>query len=196
MGDVAMGTGAGAGSRSMSATANAYPWWALLLQSIIAIIAGLLLVGAGNITTAQGTMIVVQVVGWYWFFVGIMNLILMFVDHSMWGWKLFAGIIGILAGLTIIQHPYWATFALPYILVIILGIEGIIIGFVDIIKGFQGGGWGIGLLGVLSILIGGWLLAERYVAALALPWAIGLLALIFGVVGIFAAFSYRKAQEA
>lgn len=172
------------------------PWWAVLLQGIFAVIVGLMLLGVGDITTAQGTFVLIQVIGWYWFFIGMLNLFLLFVDRSMWGWKLFSGIVGILAGLSIIQHPYWATLVVPLVFVVILGIEGLILGVIDIVKGFQGGGWGIGLLGVLNIIIGAWLLAERYVAALALPWAIGVIALVMGVIGIFMSFRVRKEQMA
>ncbi len=173
-----------------------YPWWTVLLQGIFGLIIGLLLLGAGDMTTAKGTMLVVQILGWYWFFVGVMNIVLIFVDKSMWGWKLFSGIVGVLAGIGIIQHPLWSTFLVPYVFVIVLGIQGIIIGVVDIIKGFKGAGWGTGLLGALSLILGGWLLAQRAVAALAFPWVAGLFAVGLGILAIVMSFQVRKAQLA
>jgi uncharacterized membrane protein HdeD (DUF308 family) len=173
-----------------------YPWWTMLLQGIAGVIIGLLLLGAGDITTAQGTLVVVQILGWYWFFTGIMNLILMFVDSTMWGWKLFIGLVGMAAGISIIQHPLWATGAVPLVFVVILGIEGVMIGIVEIVQGFQGAGWGRGLLGVLSIFLGGWLIANRFVAALALPWVAGVFALILGVAANIFSFQFRKAERA
>jgi uncharacterized membrane protein HdeD (DUF308 family) len=172
------------------------PWWAVLLQGIFAILIGLLLLGVGDISTAEGTFIVVQILGWYWFFTGIMNIVLMFVDPTLWGLKLFIGLLGILAGVYIIQHPLWSTALVPFTLVIVLGIQGIIIGVIEIVKAFQGAGWGTGLLGVLSIVLGGWLLAERYAATLAYPWVAGLFALVGGIAAIFMSFQVKKVQAA
>ena len=169
------------------------PWWVVLLQGIFAVLIGLLLLGVGDRSVAQGTMIVVQILGWFWFFTGIMNLVLIFVDSTMWGLKLVVALLGIVAGLYIIQHPIISTALVPLTFVIILGIEGIIIGIVDIVKAFKGGGWGIGLLGVLSIILGGWLLGNRFAATLAAPWAFGILAIAFGIAAIVAAFRYKNA---
>lgn len=170
------------------------PWWSVLINGIFAVVIGLLLLGAGDITKAEGALVVVQILGWYWFFTGIMNIVLIFIDHTMWGLKLFAGIVGILAGVAIIQHPFWSPFVVGVTLVVVLGIQGIIIGVVDIIKAFKGGGWGIGLLGVLNIVLGAWLIAERQVATLALPWVAGIFALGGGIAAIVLSFSARKQQ--
>lgn len=172
------------------------PWWSVLLHGIFGVFIGLLLLGAGDMTTAQGTLVVVQILGWYWFFVGMLNIVMIFVDKTMWGWKLFAGLIGIFAGLAIVQHPIWSTVLVPLTFVIILGIQGIIIGIIDIVRAFQGAGWGTGLLGVLSILLGGWLLSNRFVATLTAPWVAGIFAVALGIVAIVMAFKVRKSQAA
>jgi len=113
------------------------------------------------------------------------------VDRSMWGWKLFAGIIGILAGLTIMRHPLWSTFMIPTVMVIFLGVDGLIIGAIGIFAAFKGGGWAAGILGVLSMLFGLILLFSPLVAALALPWIYGILGIVGGITAIFAAFRQR-----
>lgn len=181
-------------SDSMAAEAPPVPWWAVLLQGIFGVFIGLLLLGAGDITKTQGLLLVVQILGWYWFFVGIMNIVLIFVDPVMWGWKLFIGIVGILAGIAIIEYPVYSALIVPYVFVILIGIEGIVIGIADIVRGFQGGGWGIGLLGLLSLFLGGWLIAERYAATLAFPWVAGVFALVLGTAGIFMSFQVRRQQ--
>jgi uncharacterized membrane protein HdeD (DUF308 family) len=166
------------------------PWWLVLLQGIAAIIIGLMLLT----NPAATTLVIVQVLGWYWLFTGVMNLVLIFVDNTMWGWKLVIGVLGIMAGVFVIKHPIYSGILIPTTLVVVLGIEGLIIGVVDIVKAFKGGGWGIGFLGLFSILIGGMLLARPYMAALATPTVFGILGLVFGIGGIFAAFGLRKAQ--
>ena len=168
---------------------NELPWWLILIEGISAIILGFFFLRS----PAQTTFWVTQFLGIWWFIGGIFDIVGIFMDKSRWGWKLFSGILGIIAGILIIGHPAWSTLIVPATLVIILGIEGIIIGIVDIVKAFKGGGWGIGLLGVLSIILGGWLLGNRFAATLAAPWAFGILAIAFGIAAIVAAFRYKNA---
>jgi uncharacterized membrane protein HdeD (DUF308 family) len=109
----------------------------------------------------------------------------------MWGWKLFAGILGIIAGIIIIQHPIWSTILVPTVAIIILGIDGIIIGIVSLVQAFKGGGWGVGILGVLSILFGLILVANPLIGAAALPWVLGIFGIFGGLFAIVMAFRLR-----
>jgi uncharacterized membrane protein HdeD (DUF308 family) len=163
------------------------PWWLVLLEGIAAIIIGLLLVSQPAMTTA----VLVQVVGIYWFITGIFQIVSIFLDSQAWGWKLVAGIIGIVAGLYIINHPLWATLLVPATLVILLGIGGVVIGLIDLIRAFQGGGWGIGLLGVLSFVLGLVLLGNKLLATISLPLTLGILAVIGGIAAVIQAFRLR-----
>jgi len=169
-----------------------FPWWAVLVQGIFAIIIGILLLTYPGATT----LVIVQFIGIYWLVSGIFSLVGIFMDRSMWGWKLFAGVIGILAGLAIMRHPLWSTFMLPTVLVIFLGINGLIMGVIGLIAAFTGSGWGAGILGVLSILFGLLLLFSPFVAALALPWVYGVLGIAGGISAIFVAFRQRGEVKA
>jgi len=163
------------------------PWWLVLIQGIAALIVGLLLL----VNPAATTLVLIQLVGIYWFVSGIFGIVSIFIDKSMWGWKLFAGILGIIAGILIIQHPLWSTLLVPTVIVIVLGIEGIIIGIVNLIQAFQGGGWGIGILGVLSILFGLFLMFNPLAAAVALPIVLGIFGIVGGIFAIIAAFRLK-----
>jgi uncharacterized membrane protein HdeD (DUF308 family) len=122
------------------------PWWLVLIEGIAAVIVGILLY-----TSTGTTMVVlVQVLGLYWLIKGIIEIISIFIDSSQWGWKLFGGIVGILAGILILQHPLWSAWLVPGVTVIVIGIFGIIIGLVGLVRAFQGGGWGLGILAVLG----------------------------------------------
>jgi uncharacterized membrane protein HdeD (DUF308 family) len=113
--------------------------------------------------------------------------------HSLWGWKLFGGIIGILAGIVVLQHPLWSTLLLPAVYVIILGIQGIIGGGVSLVMAFRGGGWGIGILGALSLVFGIILLLNPvFIGVAVLPFVLGAFALVGGIAAVIGAFMLRS----
>lgn len=165
-----------------------FPWWVPLLEGIAAIIIGVFLLTNPLATTA----FLIQVLGWYWLITGIISIIMIFVDSTGWGWKLFAGILGILAGFYIVNHPLVSTLMVPTVLVIVLAVQGIIIGIINLIQAFQGAGWGAGILGVISIVFGVILLGSPFIAALALPWVIGIFAVVSGIFAVIAAFRMRS----
>ena len=172
---------------AMSSEEKLVPWWVVLIQGIAAIIIGVLLLVNPRITT----VVLIQFLGIYWFIVGIIDIVRIFIDSSMWGWKLFSGIIGILAGIAIIQYPLWASFLVPGVLVWVFGFFGIIIGIIGLIQAFQGAGWGAGILGILSILFGLLLIFNALYASLTLPFIFGILAIVGGLAALVMAFQMR-----
>ena len=169
------------------AEAAGVPWWMVLIEGIALIILGLLMLSSPGMTT----VILIQFVGIYWLIAGIFKIVSIFMDSSGWGWKLAGGILGIIAGIIVIQHPIWSPFVVGSALVIILGIQGLIIGVIGVIQGFKGAGWGAGILGAVSILFGLLFLFNVGGFTLALPWTIGILALIGGVLAIISAFRLK-----
>ncbi len=63
-------------------------------------IIGIMLLTKYRQTTA---IVLVQILGLYWLMRGIFDIVSIFVDHTAWGWKLFMGIIGIIAGIVILR---------------------------------------------------------------------------------------------
>ncbi len=165
----------------------AAPWWAVLIQGISALIIGILLIT----NTAMTTIVLVQFIGIYWLISGIFSIVSIFLDNTAWGLKLFSGILGILAGIVVMQHPLWSPLVVGKVIVIILGLEGLMIGIVNIIQAFKGGGLGIGLLGVLSIIFGIILLSNSWIATFSLPLVLGVFAIIMGIVTIVVSFRLR-----
>ena len=125
---------------------------------------------------------------------GLFELGSLFVDRTAWGWKLFSGIISVIAGGYIIAAPLLGAAVVVGIATLILGINGMIIGVVDIVKAFQGAGWGKGALGVLSFVIGAVIAFNFTSFMLALPWVWGLFMAIFGIAAIVMAFQIKKTQ--
>jgi uncharacterized membrane protein HdeD (DUF308 family) len=171
-----------------SQTQQANIWWVFLLQGLAGIVLGLMLLSEPGATMVALTTFL----GFYWLIIGVLALVRVFVDRSTpWIWSLLSGIVGILAGLFVLRHPLIAALTVPTILVIILGVQGLVMGVIEIIAGFKGGGVGSFILGAISVLIGLLLLGSPVAAAFAVPLVFGVLLLIQGVASIVLAFRVR-----
>ena len=163
-------------------------WWLFLLQGIAGILLGLMLVSAPG----AALVTLVTFLGFYWLITGVLALVRVFVDRSTtWVWSFLSGVVGILAGIFVLNHPLLAAVTVPTVLVIILGVEGLIMGVFEIIRGFSGGGFGAFILGVINVLVGLLLLGRPMVAVLAVPFVFGVLLLIEGVGLLMWAFRVR-----
>jgi uncharacterized membrane protein HdeD (DUF308 family) len=140
-------------------------------------------------------MLIVSIIGIWWMIQGIVDIVSIFIDHSMWGWKLFIGIVSIMAGYYVLAYPIVSAVALPRIFVLVLGIWGLMYGIILLIMAFQGAGWGAGILGVLGIIFGIALMGN-YASpgmGLAMLWTAAIFAFFGGFVMIVRAFQQRKA---
>jgi uncharacterized membrane protein HdeD (DUF308 family) len=171
------------------AGAVAYPWWLLLIQGIAALVIGGLLLAY----PAKTTVALVYFIGWWWLVTGIFDLGSLFVSREMWGWKVFSGILGIVAGGYIIGAPLVGAAVVLGTVTLLLGINGMIIGVVDVVQAFQGAGWGKGILGVFSFVIGAVIAFNFTTFAKAMPWVWGIIAIGFGLAAIVMSFQVRKA---
>lgn len=167
-----------------------FPWWLVLLSGILNIIIGILLLT----NPLQTVTALVWVLGLYWFVHGIFILVGMFLDHSAWGWKLFTGILSIIAGIYVLRYPIASAAVIPAIIVLLLGIQGLIVGIIALVMAFKGGGWGAGILGALSILFGIVLILNwASLATVAIfIWVVAILAVVGGIVQIVRAFQQRS----
>jgi uncharacterized membrane protein HdeD (DUF308 family) len=153
-------------------------WWIFLLEGIAAIIFGILL-----LTAPAATLVALSVfLGLYLLFIGVLELVRVFVDRSVpWYWSLLIGVLGIVAGIVVLQHPVITALAIPTAVVVYLGVLAIIMGVVGIIGGFSGGGFGSFLLGLASLIIGILLLGSPLTTAIAVPFVFGIILLVEGV---------------
>jgi uncharacterized membrane protein HdeD (DUF308 family) len=163
-----------------------------LLEGIAAAIVGLFLLTAPGATL----FVLIQVLGIFWLVGGIFRIISIFIDNSLWGWKLIGGVLGILAGIVVLQHPLWSTVLVPAVYVVILGVQGIVLGGVSLVMAFRGEGWGVGILGVLSIVLGLVLLFNVWIGVAALPFILGAFSIVGGVIAVVMAFRMRSAGAA
>ncbi len=165
---------------------NKTPWWLTLIGGIAAIILGIMLWS----NPFQVSNVLVWAIGLYWLITGIYYLVSLIWDRRQWGWKIFGGIIGIIAGYWLIDAGAAQRLAsMGFAIVLVLGIQGIIMGIMGLIAAFQGGGWGAGIMGVISIVIGILLLMNMVAAAVVLPWVIAIFLIIGGIFAIIGAFT-------
>ena len=145
------------------------------------------------ITAPSETLVaLVTFLGFYWLITGVLSLVQVFVDRSVpWIWSFLSGLLGIAAGIIVLKHPLLAALTVPTLIVIILGVEALIMGGVQIIAGFKGGGIGSFILAVVNILIGLLLLSSSATAAIAIPLVFGVILLVQGVAHIIWAFRVR-----
>jgi uncharacterized membrane protein HdeD (DUF308 family) len=144
-------------------------------QGIAALLLGVMLLTAPGATL----LTLVTFLGFYWIVSGVLSLVQMFVDRSVpWIWSLLIGIMGIAAGILIVRHPVFAVLTVPTAMVIVFGIEGLVMGVLELIGGFSGGGMDFFIRGAINLLIGLLLLSAQIAAALAVPFAFAVLLLV------------------
>ena len=171
------------------------PWWLTLINGILALVVGSVMLWGTFLNKVDLYMLLVWFLGFYWLFRGIFDIVYMFIDHTAWGWKLFTGNIGIMAGSYILMYPVVSALVLPKIFVLVLGVWGLVEGIVLLIMAFQGGGWGAGILGALAIIFGIALMANYMAFGMGVSfiWAASILAVVGGIFLIVKAFKERKA---
>jgi len=168
-----------------------FPWWAILLQGLLAIILGLVF-----LVYPQRT---VEVVAWlfgiYLLFVGVVSLVSIFIDRSNLAWKLIFGVLGVIIGGYLIVNP--ATGAAIGVTTIgfIIGILVLIMGAIMLLAAFRGGGWGAGILGILVIILGLLMLGSPYVTIATLLYLLAFFAIVGGLILVYMAFKVHKATQ-
>ena len=178
-------------ARAEESNQGTIPWWLILIEGIALVIMGILFF----VRPAMTAVISIQLLGIYWIITGIFAIIRIFIDSSAWAWKLFIGIIGIVAGIVVINNPLFSALVVGNTAIIILGFGGIIIGIVNVVQAFRGEGWGVGLLGAASIILGLVLLDNRRILTIALPTTLGILGVLGGIIAIIAAFRQRSEEN-
>ncbi len=180
-----------ASKTAIAAEVPAFPWWIILVEGIFALIFGIFFITAPTETS----VFAVTVLGFYWLIRGIFAIIEIFLPNrtTHWGWLLFLGVLGIIAGMAVLHHPLYATALVGTFLIIFLAVDGLIMGIVGLVRAFMGAGWGTGILAVLTIIISLFLFANWLGATLALPLFIGVFMIMGGIAAIVYSFRVRRA---
>ena len=154
---------------------------------VVALLGLILLVAPG-----ASLFFLVLLLGIYLVIAGIFRIIGIFSDSSSWGWKLAAGILCLIAGLAIVSNPLWSTTLASTWLVILVGFLAMLQGAAGLIVAFQGGSWGMGVLSVLGILFGLFLVINPLIGVATLTLILAIFMLIGGVGAVVQAFRMRR----
>ncbi|HYM70036.1 MAG TPA: HdeD family acid-resistance protein [bacterium] len=166
-------------------------WWALAIRGVVAILFGLVALFDSGIALYA----LVILFGAYALVDGVFNVIAAVraaENHQRWGWLVFSGFAGILAGLVTFLWPNITALILLYVIAywaIVTGILELIAGFR--LRGHVANEWALLLGGAASIVFGVILIVHPLAGALAVLWLIGIYAIIFGVLMLVLSFRLR-----
>jgi uncharacterized membrane protein HdeD (DUF308 family) len=173
-------------------SAEALPWWLVLVEGIVVALLGLVLL----VAPGASLFFLVLLLGIYLFIAGIFRIVGIFLDASSWGWKLAAGILCLVAGLAIISDPLWSTTLASSWLVVLVGFLALLQGAAGLVVALQGGGWGMGALSVLGILFGLFLVINPLMGVATLTLILAIFMLIGGVGAVIQALRMRRQAAA
>ena len=159
-----------------------------MVEGIVAAVLGLILL----VAPGASLFFLVLLLGIYLLIAGIFRIVGVFLDSSSCGWKLAAGILCLIAGLAILSDPLWSTTLASRWLVILVGFLTMLQGGAGLVVAFQGGGWGVGVLSVLGILFGLFLVINPLMGVATLTLILAIFMLIGGVGAVLQAFRMRR----
>jgi uncharacterized membrane protein HdeD (DUF308 family) len=167
-------------------------WWALALRGVLAILFGLIALLMPGITLA----VLVMLFGVYALIDGIFACIAAARTHDRaerGGALLIEGALGIIIGLLALVYPISTAMAVIYLVAAWAVVTGIleIAAAVHLRRAIEGE-WVLGLIGVISVLLGLLLFAVPGAGLLVWIWMIGAYALVFGVLLLALALRLRN----
>jgi len=170
-------------------------WWFVLLRGIALVLLGILL-----LTRPAATLtLVIWFLGAYWFVDGIVILVKSIRGRKTlknWGWGVFVGIIGIIAGLVVFSQPVLTALLTTTFLVYFLGFAAMISGITSIVTAISmrkkiKHEWSMIFGGAAWFLLGLLLVAYPLAGMLVLIYTVGILAIIGGMTLVANAFVIR-----
>lgn len=148
------------------------------------------------------TLSLVTVLGLYWLIAGAIDVVMAVLNKTgekSRGWELAGGILGIIAGLIILNNPVVATVFSVAFLVYFIAFAFLFSGAVHIFLGSNKDSsgkykwtWGSLALGILYVILGLMLLGGPMIAdAASMIWAFGFLGIVGGIMAIVGAFAMK-----
>jgi uncharacterized membrane protein HdeD (DUF308 family) len=164
----------------------------VLLQGVLSVVLGGLALARPGVTLAVlivlwGLFALLNGVGDVFTAIGAAG------NHRSWGWRLAAGLVGILAGLTILRWPGLSALFVLYL----VAIWAVVMGIVRIVGALADHdelphAWLVALAGTVSVLFGIAMFAWPGVGLLTLVYLVGIYAIVYGLIACVIAFRVRS----
>ena len=167
-------------------------WWHLLLRGLVAIGFGILIFAKPNISL----QVLVYLFGLYVLVEGVVGVSLAVQTRDLydsWGALLLWGLLGIAIGILAFVKPDITALALLFY----IALWAIASGVLEIVAAVRlreliSNEWLLIIAGLVSAAFGVWLIMQPENGALAVLWAIGAYAILFGVLIVVFAFKIRS----
>ncbi|HHX65496.1 MAG TPA: hypothetical protein GX702_11470 [Chloroflexi bacterium] len=166
-------------------------WWALLIQGIAAIIIGAIVL----LTTALSSVVLLQILGWYWLIVGVLRAVGGAGGETRSTQRLVIGGLGIIVGLAAVIYPLWSAIALPTVILVLIGVYGMVEGLWSLYRAYNRKQAILGVLGVLSLALGILLILAPSSPLAILTNTLGLVALLGGIIAVALALLRRSRER-
>jgi len=165
-------------------------WGWMLAYALLSLALGIILIAWPNETLVAAAFFL----GLWLFVTGVFRVVVAF-SHSAEGMRgvlVLIGILGVLAGIVLMRHPFNAVSILGLIIGAYLVIHGIIQFVVALsAKGEQHRGWAI-FAAVVGFVAGIIVLAQPNASLSVVVWIVGIYLIVFAIMGVIAAFQARK----
>ena len=167
-------------------------WWLMLLRGLAAIGFGILVITKPQISL----QVLVYLFGVYVLVEGILGVALAIQGRNeidSWGVLLLWGLLGVAVGILAFSRPDLTALALLFYIALWAIATGVLeIAAAIRLREVLQNEWLLILAGIVSVAFGVWLIARPDAGALAVLWAIGIYAIVFGVLVVLFAFKIRS----
>jgi len=168
-------------------------WWLLSLRGLVALVLGIIMLVMDPLVAAE---LLILLIGIYALLDGIFALIVGIINrppHRDRAWLIAEGIIGILLGIVILMAPLLAGVVIIYLIAFWALLTGILELVFSIAQWkYIPGAWMILIAGILSVLLGGLILANIVAGAVLLVVIVAVYLVIFGLLLMLLGFSLKS----
>ena len=170
-------------------------WWALALRGVFAILFGLAALAMPGISLKA----LIMLFGAYAVIDGLFAIVAgirAVGQQQRWGPLVLEGIVDIAAGVAVFAWPALTALFLLYL----VSVWAVVTGILEIAAALRlprhvKGEWMLAVNGVISVLLGAFLIAPPHVGILAVVYWIGAYALIFGIMLLALGLRLRRLQH-
>jgi uncharacterized membrane protein HdeD (DUF308 family) len=168
-------------------------WWTLAVRGVLAVLFGL----AALLWPGISLRVLVWLYGFYAVVDGLLALAALIIGGRLAsgrrGWLIVEGVVGIAAGVFAFLWPGITALVLLYLIAAWMVVTGVLeVAAAVVLRRELRGEWLLALAGILSVILGVFLAVRPGEGAIAIVWAIGLYAIVFGLALLLLGIRLRR----